>query len=42
MFYSDNTTSCTSSANSLVGLLNAFQAISQSLLPPRLLPDNTT
>ncbi len=41
-FYSDNITACTSANSSLVGLLATFGAIAQSLLPPRMLPDNTT
>jgi Flp pilus assembly protein TadG len=40
-FYSDNS-SCPSSNTSISGLLAAFQALATSLLPPRLLPDNTT
>jgi Flp pilus assembly protein TadG len=44
-FYSDTqngSSACTSTANSVSELLSVFQAISTSLLPPRLLPNSTT
>jgi hypothetical protein len=44
-FYSDTqngSSGCTSSAHSVSELLAVFQAISTSLLPPRLLPNSTT
>jgi Flp pilus assembly protein TadG len=43
-FYSDNSAGCPSSAqnSSLSGLISFFKSISQSLLPPRLIPDSTT
>jgi Flp pilus assembly protein TadG len=44
-FYSDNqggTSSCNSTQQSYSELLSLFQGISNSLLPPRLLPNNTT
>ena len=40
-FYSDNQATCPSGANSVTGLLQAFQAISTSLVAPRLLPNDT-
>ncbi|MBS0561635.1 MAG: hypothetical protein JSR21_16420 [Proteobacteria bacterium] len=42
-FYTDTSSgSCTSSAHSVSDLVSLFQSLAQSLLPPRLLPDNTT
>ncbi len=44
-FYSDNTSalsSCTAAANSINDLVSIFTHIAQTLLAPRLLPDNTT
>ena len=41
-FYSDNQKTCSSGVNNVSTLLQAFQEISTSLIPPRLLPDNAT
>ena len=44
-FFSDTTggkTGCTSAAHSVSELVSVFQTIAYSLVPPRLLPDNTT
>lgn len=41
-FYADNSSACTSSVNSVADLVAAFNSIAQSLLPPRLLSNDTT